>query len=115
MEVITIVQIGGFALAVMGCIGGTIMIMVRLVDRWLMSRFADIGSRLDEIGQSINRDIGELKRVEQSLMDLRTTLPEKYVLRNDYLRGQQMLESKLDALADKIARRRASDTDQRGT
>lgn len=109
MELTTIMQIAGFAITIMGCIGGTVMIMAKLVDRWLMSRFQDIGTRLDDIVRSINKDVGELQRVEHALMDLQMKLPQQYVLRDDYIRGQLMLEGKLDGLADRMANRRRSD------
>lgn len=39
---------------------------------------------------------------EKSILKLRAELPLEYVRRDDYIRGQTIIEAKLDALAEKI-------------
>ena len=41
-------------------------------------------------------------RIERDLMDLKAELPINYVRREDYIRGQSIIEAKLDGLATKI-------------
>src|SRR5699024_7858107 len=40
-----------------------------------------------------------LQRVQREVLELRAELPERYVRREDYIRGQTVIESKLDSLA----------------
>lgn len=42
------------------------------------------------------------QRVERELMNLKAELPINYVRREDYIRGQSVIEAKLDGLASKI-------------
>lgn len=66
-------------------------VLLGQIDKRLDARFAV----LEGEGQS-------WRRVERDLMDLRIKLPVEYVRREDYVRGQSILEAKMDALALKI-------------
>lgn len=66
-------------------------VLLGQIDKRLDARFAVL--------ESANQD---LRRVERDLMDLRVNLPVEYVRREDYVRGQSILEAKMDALALKI-------------
>jgi len=58
-----------------------------------MSRGAQtLETRLSEIAQ----DAKGYQAVERDLLQLRAELPERYVRREDYIRGQTVLEAKLD-------------------
>ena len=43
-----------------------------------------------------------MRQLERDLMELRAELPERYLRREDYIRGQSIIEAKLDGLAMKI-------------
>lgn len=58
-----------------------------------MSRGAQsLEDRLAEIA----RDAKGYQNVERDLLQLKAELPERYVRREDYIRGQTVLEAKLD-------------------
>lgn len=42
------------------------------------------------------------QRVERDLMKLRAQLPLEYVRREDYIRGQTVIEAKLDAISSEL-------------
>jgi transketolase len=44
----------------------------------------------------------EWSRLERNLLELKADLPVQYVRREDYIRGQSVLEAKLDALYAKL-------------
>lgn len=44
----------------------------------------------------------QLQGVQRELLMLKADLPEKYVRREDYVRGQTVIEAKLDALAVRL-------------
>ncbi len=58
--------------------------------------------RLDAIESAARTDAGQWQRVEREILQLKADLPVFYVRREDYIRGQSVIESKLDGLATKI-------------
>ncbi len=65
------------------------------VEKRLDARFNVLEKKADE-------EAGEWRRVERELLDLRAELPLNYVRREDYIRGQSVIEAKLDGLALRI-------------
>ena len=61
-----------------------------------------ITRRLDNI-ETVNReDTSQWQRVERELMRLQVDMPLNYVRREDYIRGQSVIEAKLDGLGTKL-------------
>lgn len=58
--------------------------------------------RLTTIENTAREDTAQWQRVERDLLNLKAELPVHYVRREDYIRGQSVIESKLDGLATKI-------------
>lgn len=58
-------------------------------------------TRLDAIEQAARAEAGQWQQMERELLLLKADLPLHYVRREDYIRGQSVIESKLDALASK--------------
>ncbi len=51
---------------------------------------------------SISADAKGWHQVERDLMQLKVDLPERYVRREDYIRGQTVLEAKLDRVFSEL-------------
>lgn len=64
--------------------------------------FKAIDEKLASIEASNKEEALQWKRVERDLMRLQIDLPLTYVRREDYTRGQSIIEAKLDGLASKI-------------
>lgn len=64
--------------------------------------FDQLSKRLDGIEQTGRKEANEWQRMERSFMELKADLPLHYVRREDYIRGQSIIESKLDGLAMKL-------------
>lgn len=61
-----------------------------------------VSDRLDRI-ETVNREeAANWLRIERDLMSLRADLPLNYVRREDYIRGQSILEAKIDGLGSKL-------------
>lgn len=59
-------------------------------------------TRLDSMEQ-INRDeAAQWQRIERDLLKMQAEMPLHYVRREDYIRGQSVIEAKLDALGSKL-------------
>ena len=59
-------------------------------------------TRLEERIREIANEGQAWHELERSFLKLRAELPEKYVRREDYIRGQTVIESKLDAIASEL-------------
>ena len=61
-----------------------------------------LATRLDGMEQ-INRDeAAQWQRIERDLLKMQADMPLHYVRREDYIRGQSIIEAKLDALGSKL-------------
>ena len=58
--------------------------------------------RFDVIESRIANEAGHWDRMERDLLTLKAELPLQYVRREDYIRGQSVIEAKLDGLATKF-------------
>jgi hypothetical protein len=61
-----------------------------------------LARRLDGIETTNREEAGQWQRVERELLSLKGDLPLQYVRREDYIRGQSVIEAKLDGLASKL-------------
>jgi hypothetical protein len=111
--VLSLAQAAGLATSLGGALVATIVwLFNRLlaqVEGRLEDRFAQAADdrtqferRLDERFQVVSAE-GELWReLERNFLSLRAELPEKYVRREDYIRGQTVIEAKLDAIGSEL-------------
>jgi hypothetical protein len=58
--------------------------------------------RFAAIESLINEEASQWDRMERELLTLKAELPLNYVRREDYIRGQSVIEAKLDGLATKF-------------
>ncbi len=77
----------------------TMLAMLIGMGRVLLSQ---IERRFDDRLGTLADEARGWRTVERELMALRAELPERYVRREDYVRGQSVLEAKLDAVASKL-------------
>lgn len=63
---------------------------------------AHMSRRLDGIEAAAREEAGNWQRIERDLLKLQADLPLHYVRREDYIRGQSVIEAKLDALGSKL-------------
>ena len=96
------------------CAGGG-KLLLNQIQKSLDARFASqdqarlanheqLSYRLDAIEQAAREETNQWQRVERELMSLKAELPFQYVLRDD-IRGQSVIEMKLDSLATKLKTR----------
>lgn len=89
-------------IAFFGACASAFKLLLSHMQKHLDDRFVAVSQRLDSI-ESTNRDeSAQWSRVERELMSLKAELPLNYVRREDYIRGQSIIEAKLDGLALKI-------------
>lgn len=76
----------------------------RLQDRFekINDDRTEFESRLDERFRVVAAEGEAWRELERSFLNLRAELPEKYVRREDYIRGQTVIEAKLDAISSEL-------------
>lgn len=100
-------------IAFFGCVAGFGKLLLSQIERRLDERFAtqeasrksnheSVERRLGGIESAAREESGQWQRVERELLSLKADLPVHYVRREDYIRGQSVIEAKLDGLATKI-------------
>lgn len=116
--------LAGLVVAFISFCGGGGMLLLRVVEKHLDERFAtqekaradgfiaqekaraeaqaQIAGRLDAMEQVARDEMLQWQRVEREFLKFQADMPMKYVMRDDYIRGQSIVEAKLDGLADKI-------------
>jgi hypothetical protein len=87
---------------VLGAFVGLLKLLMAQQVRHIDGAFAAQNIRLESIERSNREEAGQWQRIERELMGLKAELPVSYVRRDDYIRGQSVLEAKLDGLATKI-------------
>lgn len=71
--------------------------------KWLLDRYqSHLDKRFESLERSNDAEHKEWQRIERELLELKATLPVDYVMRDDSIRQEVVINSKLDALAEKI-------------
>ncbi|MGA0610552.1 hypothetical protein [Caldimonas sp. KR1-144] len=89
-------------LAFFGAVAAAGKMLLDQTGRSLDERFTKLQDQLDEIQEANREEAKQWKRVERELMELKAELPQRFVMREDYVRGQSVVEAKLDGLAVRI-------------
>jgi hypothetical protein len=67
--------------------------------RWLLTQ---LQARTDAQLKLLIDDSARWRAVEREVTNIRVDLSERYVRREDYIRGQTVIEAKLDAINNKV-------------
>ena len=85
----------GFLITFMSFVGG--------MDKWMNSKAEERqAARFASLEQSLQQSASSWGELEKELMRFKADLPLNYVRREDYIRGQTVIEAKLDALYNKL-------------
>lgn len=71
-------------------------------DETRKANHTQLATRLDSLEQINKEEAMQWQRLERDLLRLQADMPIHYVRREDYIRGQSVIEAKLDGLATKI-------------
>lgn len=66
------------------------------------SNHDQLAKRLDGIESANREESNQWQRVERELLRFQADMPLQYVRREDYIRGQSVIEAKLDGLGTKL-------------
>ncbi|MCN7401001.1 hypothetical protein MLJ47_26080, partial [Escherichia coli] len=81
----------GFLITFLSFVGG--------MAKWLFNKAEERqAARFASLEQSLQQSASSWGELEKELMRFKADLPLNYVRREDYIRGQTVIEAKLDAL-----------------
>ena len=81
----------------------TFMRFVGGLAKWLFSKTEERqAARFASLEQALQQSASNWSELEKEFMRFKADLPLNYVRREDYIRGQTVIEAKLDALYNKL-------------
>lgn len=95
-------QLVGLLVSFFGACGAVAVYVLAQMKQHLQAQHNQVTTRLDGIEQVNREETLQWQRVERDVLKLVAELPMKYVMRDDYIRGQSIIEAKLDGLAGKL-------------
>lgn len=95
-------QLVGLLLSGLGIVVGLLKFGLSQAQKHQDVAHQQLLGRLDGIEQANKEEATQWKRLEREMLQLKADLPLQYVRREDYIRGQSVIEAKLDAVATKL-------------
>lgn len=96
---LTIANLLTIVIAVIAAMWGLGKLLLSQNRRQLDERFTRMDTRFDAVDRQQKEEAKEWRRVERDVLEMKAALPLDYVRREDYVRGQSVIEAKLDGLA----------------
>ena len=89
-------------IAMISTVIATIKILWGRIETNLNNNFQVMQNRLEDVAKQSAQNHDDIRDLERKFYKFQIDLPHVYVAREDYIRGQTLIEAKLDALASKI-------------
>lgn len=108
-----VTSVGGILIAFLGCVFGFARVLGAQIERRLDEKFRAqeaareasaraLAERIDRYIVTGERTATQVADLERDFLRWQADLPVHYVRREDYVRGQTVIEAKLDALYNKL-------------
>lgn len=85
-----------------GAIVGMIKIMGNQINKNIQQNFESTNQKIEEVAKQAAKGQEEVRALERQFLEFKADMPFRYIARDDYIRGQTIIEAKLDAVADKL-------------
>lgn len=95
-------QLVGLLVSGLGVLVGVMKFGVLQAQKHQDATHQQLIARLDTMEQTNKNDAAQWLRIERDLLQMKADMPLQYVRREDYIRGQSVIEAKLDAVASKL-------------
>jgi len=100
------IRVGLELLSVVSVLFGAAFTAAKLVAKQfeirMSERFRSLDEKLAGLDANSKREAEQWRSVDRELLNLKADLPVRFVLREDYIRNQSIIEAKLDTVAIKI-------------
>lgn len=95
-------QLVTLLLAFFGFVGGTAKVLFDQVEKRIAERFTSLNDSLKAHLEEEKKNGDAIANLERDFLRWQADLPVNYVRREDYVRGQSVLEAKLDAVFSEL-------------
>ena len=87
---------------VIGAVIGMIKLLGHQINSNIQQNFESTNQKIEEVARQAAKGQEEIHTLERQFLEFKADMPFRYIARDDYIRGQTVLESKLDAVAEKL-------------
>lgn len=87
---------------VIGSVVGMIKIMGNQVNKNIDQNFLSTNQKLEDVANQAAKGQEDLRLLERKFYEFQISMPHHYVARDDYIRGQAVIEAKLDAQYEQL-------------
>ncbi|MFZ5659180.1 MAG: hypothetical protein ACOY5C_04905 [Pseudomonadota bacterium] len=95
-------QLISLLITIAGSLAGFGKLLLSQFEKRLSERFEAMQLSLNRQAEEEQKAAAQLAALEREFLQFRADLPLHYVRREDYVRGQSVLEAKLDALFSEV-------------
>ena len=95
-------QVITLLITLVGSLIGAIKHFLARAENNLTQNFNITNQKIEAVGQQALKAQDEIRNLEREFLHFKAEVPQNYVGRDDYIRGQTIIEAKLDAVADKL-------------
>lgn len=89
-------------IAVLSTVIGTVKILWARIEKSLEMNFTATNQKIEQVAEQAAEGQKEVRALERQFLEFKADMPFRYIARDDYIRGQTILEAKLDAVAEKL-------------
>ena len=93
-------QFVAVVVSIIGLFSGVILLAVRYM---LLGHRNHVESTIKSLSGVIAEGNDEVKRIDRELTELKISMPNDYVKRDDWIRFASVIDAKQDSLSDKVA------------
>jgi septal ring factor EnvC (AmiA/AmiB activator) len=95
-------QLFMMAVAVIGALVGMIKLLGNQIKANIDQHFLTTNLKIEEVARQATKTQEETRQLERQFLEFKADMPFRYIARDDYIRGQTVIEAKLDAVAAKL-------------
>ncbi|AZN69294.1 hypothetical protein [Acinetobacter junii] len=88
--------------SVIGSVVGMVKVLGNQINSNIQQNFESTNQKIEEVAKQAAKGQEEIRALERQFLEFKADMPFRYIARDDYIRGQTVLESKLDAVAEKL-------------
>lgn len=87
---------------ILGSVVGMIKIMGNQINKNIQQNFESTNLKIENVAQQAAEGQKEIRALERQFLEFKADMPFRYIARDDYIRGQTVLEAKVDSIAQKL-------------
>lgn len=87
---------------ILGGVIGMIKIMGNQINKNIQQNFESTNLKIENVARQAAEGQKEIRALERQFLEFKADMPFRYIARDDYIRGQTVLEAKVDSIAQKL-------------